>query len=86
MMDAQTYLNRVLEPISHCVTPEIANQLMTLANDAELQERIDILADRNNNGELSEEERMELESYVHAGNFISILLAKARKHERQRAA
>ena len=36
------------------------------------------LADRNNNGELSASERDELEAYVHVGQVIAILQAKAR--------
>ena len=42
--------------------------------------RIDSLAERANNGVLSEEERAEYEAFINAGDFISILKLKARRH------
>ena len=82
-MSAQTYLDRMLDPISRCLTPEIATRLTELSMDQELQDRIDELADKNTEGELTDEERLELETYIRTGNIISILLAKARKQLRQ---
>jgi hypothetical protein len=44
-----------------------------------LQERLDILADKGTEGQLSPEEREEYETYVRAIHLIAILQAKARK-------
>jgi hypothetical protein len=48
--------------------------------DPAVQSRIDALAERANNGLLSEEERAEYEAFIDAGDFISILKLKARRH------
>lgn len=72
-------LDRLLDPVSRCLTPEVARQLVALRSDPELQARVDALADRCNDGSLSPEEREEYEIYVRASRFIAILQAKARK-------
>lgn len=72
-------LDRLLEPVSRCLTPEVARQLVDLRADPALQERIDTLADRNTEGQLTPEEREEYETYVRASRFIAVLQAKARK-------
>jgi hypothetical protein len=48
--------------------------------DAPVQERIDKLAERANEGGLSDGERSEYEALINAADFISILKLKAREH------
>lgn len=72
-------LDRLLEPVSRCLTPEAARQLVALRADPQVQERIDLLADRCTEGLLTADEREEYETYVRAIHIISILQAKARK-------
>jgi hypothetical protein len=72
-------LERLLDPISHCLTPEVARRLVELRADSAIQERLDVLADKNTEGELSPDERAEYETYVRALDFIAILQAKARR-------
>jgi hypothetical protein len=45
-----------------------------------LQERIDTLAERVNEGTLTDTERSEYEALVNAADFISILKLKSRRH------
>lgn len=78
-MSTVSYLDRMLEPVTQCFTTEVADKLMHIQVDPELQARIDELADKNTEGELNDEERTEYETYVRAGNLISILQAKARR-------
>ena len=78
-METATYLDRMLEPVSDCLTPEVARRLAQMRADPELQARIDDLADRCTEGALTAEEKLEYETYVRAGNLIGILQAKARK-------
>ncbi len=78
-----TVLARILEPLAECLTPEIAQEIVKLRADSVLQTRVTDLANKNTEGTLTEEERSEYESYVHATNCISILQAKARKLIRQ---
>jgi hypothetical protein len=72
-------LDRLLDPISRCLTKEVARRLVELRADPTLQERLDILADKNTEGQLSPEEYAEYETYVWALDFIAILQAKARR-------
>lgn len=76
-LEMATYLDRMLEPVSDCLTPEVARSLVQLRADPQLQARIDELADRCTEGALTEEEKSEYETYVRAGNLIAILHAKA---------
>ena len=72
-------LDRLLEPVSRCPTPEAARQLVALRADPQFQERLDVLADRCTEGLLTPEEREEYETHVQAIHIIAILQAKARK-------
>jgi hypothetical protein len=71
-------LDRLLDPVGRILTPEVAQKLVNLRFDSIAQERIDKLARRCNQGELSDSERREYETYVHVIDFIGILQAKAR--------
>jgi len=75
----QPVLDRLLDSLGRIIlTPETARKLVKLRFDAEAQARIDRLADKCNEGELTDEERREYEAYVHIIDFIAILQAKAR--------
>lgn len=71
-------LDQLLEPLGEILTPEVARKLVRFRFDSKAQARIDKLARRCNEGELSDSERREYEAYVNAIEFISILQAKAR--------
>lgn len=71
-------LDRLLDPVSRCLTPEVAREIAGLRADPAVQERIDELADKSTEGNLSPQERSEYETYVGAIDFIAALQAKAR--------
>ena len=71
-------LDRLLDPVARSLTPETARTLVALRADREVQARIDELADKCNEGQLTPAEREEYETAVHASTFIAILQAKAR--------
>lgn len=71
-------LSQLLEPVGQMMPVEFARQLSTLRATPEVQARIDELADKSNEGELTDEERAEYLAYVDAIDVISILQAKAR--------
>ena len=56
-----------------------AEALVAFRGDAALQARIEELAEKCNEGELTETERAEFEGYVEANDFIATLQAKAQK-------
>jgi hypothetical protein len=72
-------LDRLLDPVDRCLTPEVARRLVELRADTVLQKRVDTLAGKNTEGQLTPEEREEYETYVRTSRFIAILQAKARK-------
>jgi hypothetical protein len=79
-MTTAAYLDKMLEPVSQCFSPEVADKIIHIQPDPELQDRIDLLADKCTEGDLTDAERSEYEAYVRTGNLISLLQAKARKH------
>lgn len=72
-------LDRVLEPIADCLTPDVAAKLVALRADPQTQARVDELADKANEGTLSTEERTEYDLYREVFHFVTILQAKARR-------
>ena len=71
-------LNRLFEPLAQCFTPDVAQRIADLRADASLQARIDELATKANEGELTSEEDVEYKAYVEGIDIIGILQAKAR--------
>ena len=76
---AMALLDRLLKPVSRCLTLEAARQLVALRADPAVQTRIDTLADKSTEGRLSDAERDEYETCVRTIDFIAVLQAKARK-------
>jgi hypothetical protein len=60
-------------------TTEQAKALVDYRGDEAIQNRIEELARKNTEGDLTDQERAEYEGYVKANKFIAILRAKARK-------
>jgi hypothetical protein len=71
-------LKRLLDPLVRCLSPEGARELVRMKADRVAQARIDLLAKKCNEGQLTPKEQHEYETYVHLGNMIAILKAKAR--------
>ena len=71
--------DRATDPVLRFITPEQARALVAFTGDEPLRRRIEELASRNTEGQLTEAERSEYEGYVRANKFIAVLQAKARK-------
>ena len=76
-------LDELLTPVGDCLTPEVARHLVALQASAYVQARLEVLADKSTEGQLSAEERAEYATAVAAIEFITILQAKARRVLRQ---
>jgi len=72
------HLDRLLEPLAGCLSPEVAAKVAELRADESLQDRVDYLADRANEGSLTAAEREEYAGYLHANEVIAVLQARAR--------
>jgi hypothetical protein len=79
-MATSTLLERMLDPIARVFTPESARELLEVRADEEMQQRIDELADKCNEGTLSADERTEYQRYVSWFNLMTLLQAKARTY------
>jgi len=71
-------LDRFLDPLSASLTAAMARRLVNFRADSETQARVEELADKCSEGELSPAERREYEAYVRAIHLVSILQSKAR--------
>ena len=77
---AASALDSLLDPLSHCLDSESARRVTEFRVAAHVQDRVDVLAERANEGVLSDGERAEYEALVNASDFISILKLKARRN------
>jgi hypothetical protein len=79
MSQTSATLDRLVEPVVRTFTPEVARALIKLRADPELQARMDELAERCNEGQLTPEEQEEYETSIRFANYLAILQAKARR-------
>jgi hypothetical protein len=72
-------LDRLVDPLSQCLTPEAARRLIELRADPRLQARIDELGEKCNEGTFTATEQSEYARYVSFGTFVALLKSKARR-------
>jgi hypothetical protein len=72
-------LDGLLEPLSRCLDVESARRVADLTIDPAIQQRVEVLAERANDGVLTEVERAEYVALVDAADLISILKLKVRR-------
>ena len=78
MTPESSVINKLLEPVGECFTPEVAQRTAALRADASLQAHVDALADKANAGTLTDTERSEYERYISFSEFVTLLQVKAR--------
>ena len=78
MTPESSVINKLLEPVGECFTPEVAQRIAELRADASLQAHVDALADKANAGTLTDTERSEYERYISFSEFVTLLQVKAR--------
>ncbi len=69
-------LHKFLLHFTDSLTPELAEHFVTLPPDPDFQQRLDELGERANEGNLSEEERREYDTYIEAMDVIALLRVK----------
>ena len=80
-----TILDRVLGPLGDTLSAEDVRRISSLPRDAEMDQRVEELAGKANEGQLAPEKRREYETYIEASEFVAILLARARARLRHAA-
>ena len=82
LMDVKTQadlLDQFIDGLARCLTAESARRVVEVRASPEVQARVDALAEKANEGQLTPDERAQYEGYVALADFISILQAKARR-------
>lgn len=70
---------RGVRPMMELVLPDKADAVLSFNPDPELQARIEELAHKSNEGQLTDEERREYTGYVRANKFVAILKRQAKQ-------
>lgn len=78
-MNTITIFHRVLEPIPRSLPPEKTQQIAQAEADERFQQRVEDLARKANEGELTADERREFQAYIDAGDVVATMRAVARK-------
>jgi len=68
---------RILDPLAECFTPDVARRIISIRLDPHIQDRIDALAEKANEGALADQERVEYSGCIDALDFPAIVKAKA---------
>jgi hypothetical protein len=71
-------LAEVIPPDRPGRSPESARAILELRFNETAREKMSRLASKNNQGTLTEAERVEMEKYVRVGTFLDLMQAKAR--------
>ena len=72
-------LARLLDPLAECFSPEVAKKVAALEADNQVQARIDELAEKANEGTLTDKEDAEYMAYIRAMDVVAVLQKKARE-------
>ncbi len=70
---------RAVQPLFDLLFPEFAEQVAAFRVDLALADRIEKLATKCTDGDLTEAERAEYTGYVRANKFVAILQNRARQ-------
>jgi hypothetical protein len=78
-MSTQTAFHRGVAPLLQLLLPGKEEDVMAVRPDQSLRDRIEWLATRNTEGELTEDERAEYAGYVRANTFVAVLRREAQR-------
>jgi hypothetical protein len=79
MPTEEAIIDEMLEPLAEALTPDAARLLADLKAPPSIQARVDELAAKCNEGQLTERERADYEKYVRIGNLFALIKAKAKR-------
>lgn len=74
---ATSILSDILQPFSQ-LTPAAASEVANLCAPESVQARVAVLAQKNNDGTITDEQRTEYETLVRYGNVLAVIRAKAK--------
>jgi hypothetical protein len=72
-------LDQLLDPFTQCLDAESARRVIEFGIAPEVQQRVSALAEKANDGVLTQDERTDYEALINAADFIAILKLKAQR-------
>ncbi len=78
-MSGAALLDELLDPLAQCLDVESARRVADLNIAADLQAKLGELAEKANEGALSDAERADYEALINAADLLAILKLKARR-------
>jgi hypothetical protein len=72
-------ITRLVAPERPTFAPEVARAILALSFPQEDVERMNELADKAEEGDLTPQEQVQIESYRRVGHWLSIMKSKARQ-------
>jgi len=76
--ESTALLDELMDPLGHCLTPDVARRIVRLRASPRLDARIQELGCKCNEGQLTPEERKDYETIARFIKFVSLLQSKAR--------
>lgn len=76
---SSTAFARLFDPVTACFTPEVAEKVALVRVDDRTQARIDELADKCNEGDITAEELTEYEAFAFGAEILAVVQAQARR-------
>jgi hypothetical protein len=71
--------DRILDPVVDCLTREVAARIVAVGLEPDIQDRVNELAGKANEGKLTAEERAEYELLIEKSDLLGILKSLARQ-------
>lgn len=72
-------IERILEPVTACLTPEVAQRIVDVRlDDPFMMQRLEFLREKANEGTLTEQERAEYEGFVEGNDLLMLIKDQAR--------
>jgi len=78
-MGDRALLDQLLDPFTQCLDAESARRVIAFGISPAVEQRVNVLAQRANEGTLTEDERTDYEALINAADFIAILKLKAQR-------
>ena len=78
-MSNTALLDQLLDPFTQCLDAESAQRVIAFGASPEVEHRVSALAQRANEGTITEDERIDYEALINASDFIAILKLKAQR-------
>jgi hypothetical protein len=72
-------LDQLLDPFTQCLDAESAQRVIAFGIAPAVQQRVSALAEKANEGLLTDDERAAYEALINAADFIAILKLKAQR-------